>query len=244
MPSFEEDGAQLFPAALDEVGLGRVDGALDAIDPARPGTRLYNQLRSVADLLEVGGPIGRVASTLIGRQAQPVRAILFDKRVDLNWSLGLHQDRTIAVRVRHEVPGYGPWSRKADQPHVQPPQALIDRMATLRVHLDDVGADMAPLLIVRGSHAFGRLGEDEIASLEAKHGVFECLACRGDIWAYRTAIVHGSGVARTLNRRRRVLQIDYSAETLPGGLEWALDLTRVQNPDRNVATLPPSASTA
>lgn len=221
MPSFEDDGAELFPAALDEETIARIERVLDVVDPHRPGTRLCDELRGLADLLSVHGPVGRVAGSLIGLNVRPVRAILFDKRDDLNWSLGLHQDRTIAVAERHDVPGFGPWSIKAGQPHVQPPQALIDRMATLRVHLDDVGSDMAPLLILRGSHKLGRLRNEEIASLEARLGVFECHARRGDIWAYRTAIVHGSAVVRTKSKRRRVLQIDYSRDALPRGLAWA-----------------------
>lgn len=222
--SFDKDGAARFTAALDEAALGRIERAIEGIDPRRPGARLYAELRTVTGLLHAPGAVGAIAAALIGPDAKPVRAILFDKRGDLNWALGLHQDRTIAVRERRDVAGYGPWSVKAGRSHVQPPTALLERMATLRIHLDDVGSDMAPLLILRGSHAFGRLREDEIASLEALDGTFASLAQRGDVWAYRTLIVHGSGAVRAANARRRVLHIDYSPDTLPGGLEWALGL--------------------
>jgi hypothetical protein len=42
---------------------------------------------------------------------------------------------------------------------------------------------------------------------------------RADIWLYATPIVHASGVA-TRTTRRRVFQVDYSADELPGGLRW------------------------
>ena len=140
----------------------------------------------------------------------------------MNWSLPLHQDRTIAVETRLDVEGFGPWSVKAGQLHVQPPQSIIEGMITVRVHLDDVDADNAPLDVLLGNHRKGRLAEDAIATLAETAERFTCMAQRGDVWAYRTAIVHGSGPVRVAGRSRRVLQVDYSCETLPAGLTWAL----------------------
>lgn len=219
--ALDSDGARLFAAVLDEDQLGRLE-ALD--DAGQPGIRLYAALMPIGDMLGRCGALGALAGSLLGAGTRPVRAILFDKRGDMNWVLGLHQDRTIAVRERRDVKGYGPWSVKAGQVHVQPPQHVIDRMITLRVHLDDVDADNAPLVILRGSHARGLLTEAEIAALAAHGTSYRCLARRGDVWAYRTAIVHGSDTVRLTGRRRRVLQVDWSAEALPAGLEWALDL--------------------
>jgi len=92
-------------------------------------------------------------------------------------------------------------------------------MLTLRVHLDPVDADNAPLLIAPGSHCHGRIAEPAIAAHVERHGSYACLADRGDIWLYATPILHASDAART-PRHRCVLQLDYSADDLPGGLEW------------------------
>jgi hypothetical protein len=59
----------------------------------------------------------------------------------------------------------------------------------------------------------------EIEGEAARLGVAECLAGAGDVWLYATPIFHASAPAAR-PRRRRVLQIDFSAEDLPGGLEW------------------------
>jgi hypothetical protein len=219
--SLDADGAQLFASALDDTSLRRIEDALVRA-AAGPGARLYDGLDDIADLFAWDGRIGRIAAAGLGSPAVPVRFILFDKRDGMNWALGLHQDRTVAVKARREVEGFGPWSVKAGQIHVQPPQAIIDAMITLRVHLDDVDADNAPLDILLGSHLEGRLVDDAIVALAGEAEHFRCLAHRGDIWAYRTAIVHGSRAVRAVGRRRRVLQIDYSSQTLPGGLEWAV----------------------
>jgi ectoine hydroxylase-related dioxygenase (phytanoyl-CoA dioxygenase family) len=118
-----------------------------------------------------------------------------------------------------EVEGFGPWSIKAGLHHVAPPFDLLARMITLRVHLDDVPATNAPLLIAPGSHKHGRVSVDRIDSVVARCGTVACLASAGDTWVYSTPILHASASAST-PARRRVLQIDFSAEALPGGLQW------------------------
>ncbi|WP_245646676.1 phytanoyl-CoA dioxygenase family protein [Sphingomonas soli] len=178
----------------------------------RAGLRLRD-IPGLADLLSADS----LGAAVPGHR--PVRAILFDKSAFANWALGWHQDRTIAVRTRAEVSGFGPWSIKAGMAHVEPPFAIIERMRTVRVHLDDVDADNAPLLIAPGSHRLGRIVESEVDAVAANCGAHECLAERGDIWLYATPILHASAAAST-PRRRRVLQIDFSAERLPDPLEW------------------------
>ena len=132
---------------------------------------------------------------------------------------GTHQDRTIAVRARHDTPGFGPWSVKAGVAHVEPPFEFITKMITIRAHLDDSDVDNAPLLIVPGSHRLGRIPAKQAAEIALRLGEAICTASAGDIWVYATAIVHASHRAR-FPHRRRVLQVDYSSTPLPVGLQW------------------------
>lgn len=211
-------GAQHIPAALDAPTLATIEAALDDLPSDHPGLRLAS-LPALAAILAPTGAIGRHAAAHQGQETRPVRAILFDKSATTNWSLGWHQDRTIAVTDRHDVPGFGPWTVKSGIQHVAPPQSLLDRMLTLRLHLDPVDADNAPLLIAPGTHRHGRIPESDVAAHVARHGTHACLAERGDIWLYATPILHASDAAAT-PRHRRVLQLDYSADPLPGALEW------------------------
>ncbi len=41
-----------------------------------------------------------------------VRAIYFDKTSEANWSVAWHQDKTIAVKEKVNIPGFEPWSIK------------------------------------------------------------------------------------------------------------------------------------
>jgi len=117
------------------------------------------------------------------------------------------------------APGFRAWNRKGDVLHVEPPFELLERMVTLRVHLDPVSKDNAPLLIAPGSHRLGRVPEAEVPSAVERCGTSACLAEGGDVWAYATPIIHASEAARQ-PARRPVLQVDYSAEELPFGLRW------------------------
>lgn len=212
------DGAQHIADALDAPTLTTIETALAALPPDRAGQRLTG-LTTLQSILAPTGALGHHPAAYLGKAARPVRAILFDKSVAINWSLGWHQDRTIAVRARIETAGFGPWTTKSGIQHVAPPQSLLDRMLTLRLHLDPVDADNAPLLIAPGSHRYGRVPESEVATLVTRHGTYACIAGRGDIWLYATPILHASDAAAT-PRNRRVLQLDYSADRLPGDLDW------------------------
>jgi ectoine hydroxylase-related dioxygenase (phytanoyl-CoA dioxygenase family) len=149
----------------------------------------------------------------------PVRAILFDKTEANNWALGWHQDRTIAVKRRANVSGYGTWTVKDGMTHVEPPFDLLAHMVTLRVHLDPVTEGNAPLLIAPGSHKLGRIPDRDFAKAVEQCGVFACHADVGDVWLYATPILHASNAA-SIPSHRRVLQVDYCALDLPSGLNW------------------------
>lgn len=215
---FTRDGAELFAGVLDEKACAALERGLADCPPNLPGVRIADA-SAFAAMLAPGGPIGNVAAVAIGGAARPVRAILFDKVAARNWALGWHQDRTIVVAERIAVEGFGPWTVKAGLIQVEPPFAILDRMVTLRVHLDPIDASNAPLRILPGSHRLGRLEEPAIEDLARTTPERLCRAARGDIWLYATAIVHASSPADP-PRRRRVVQIDYAAEALPAPLRW------------------------
>ncbi|MGY4394977.1 hypothetical protein ACVWZA_000138 [Sphingomonas sp. UYAg733] len=215
--TLEQDGAvRCGRAALSS--LVALDALADRQPPDRAGIRLQG-VDALAPLLASEGPLGALTVQYLGAGCRPVRAILFDKTEATNWALGWHQDRTIVVRERRETPGFGPWTVKAGMTHVAPPAELLAGMVTMRVHLDAVPADNAPLLIAPGSHRLGRIAEPEIDAVVERCGTIACLAQRGDVWLYATLILHASEVAAR-PRRRRVLQIDFAAGDLPGALEW------------------------
>ena len=214
---------------LAEIGCVRFAGAIaealpllkiliSRFDEASAGTRIAYDV-DLYDLLSSKSHVGRLISSFLPN-ARPVRAILFNKTAQNNWALGWHQDRTICVKERVDADGFGPWSTKHGLLHVEPPFEYIERMITVRLHLDEVSAANAPLLVANGSHLFGKIATNDIQSAIAQCPTTTCLAAPGDVWLYSTPIIHAS--ERSTSRLpRRVLQVDYSADNLPNGLEWA-----------------------
>ncbi|MBB5685228.1 phytanoyl-CoA dioxygenase family protein [Sphingobium boeckii] len=215
--SFIKDGAQHLRAGVT-AHLAQLHSIFSDLPEGHAGVRL-NGLEKLKPLLSNNGPIGSIAAHILGQTCRPVRAIMFDNTTEANWSLAWHQDRTICVRLRIEIAEFGPWTTKAGMQHVEPPFDLIARMLTLRVHLDDVSANNASLLIALGSHRRGRVPIDMIDAVVHQSGIRKCFAEAGDVWLYSTPILHASDRAKNPSRRR-VLQVDFSADSLPGCLEW------------------------
>lgn len=149
----------------------------------------------------------------------PVRAIYFDKSAEANWLVSWHQDLTLALRARAEVPGFGPWSTKEGIPHVQPPVELLQKMLTIRLHLDDANEANGALRVLPGSHGLGRLSADRIRELREEGSEHLCAVSAGDALLMRPLLLHASSRSAS-PRHRRVLHIEYAAFPLPLELQW------------------------
>ena len=190
--------------------------------------RRRGQIYAIRNLMEACPAVGKLAESLkirslvnpvLGGGAFPVRSLLFDKTAGANWLVPWHQDMTICVAEKREVPGYGPWSIKTNQWHVQPPTAVLDRMISVRVHLDRCSVLNGPLRVIPKTHCQGRLGPEAIRAAQKANGVTICSVDAGGIVLMRPLLVHASS-AVTHPRHRRVVHIDFANCDLDGGLAW------------------------
>lgn len=144
-----------------------------------------------------------------------VKSIYFDKPGASNWFVSYHQDLTIAVNEKVDVPGFGPWSVKQDQYAVQPPLPMLEDNFTLRLHLDDTGEANGALRVVPGSHLKGVYRPETIDWSKEKE-VF-CPVSKGGVMIMRPLLLHAS--SRTTNGMpRRVVHVEFSRSTLPAPL--------------------------
>ncbi|MEP7001505.1 MAG: phytanoyl-CoA dioxygenase family protein [bacterium] len=164
-------------------------------------------------------PVRSVAESVLGAQCIAVRGILFDKTPGANWKVIWHQDLTIAVRTRRDVPGFEPWTEKEGVPHVQPPVEVLEGMLAVRVHLDECGSGNGPVRVISGSHARGRLSPDDVEVWKARGPIIECVVERGGILAFHPLILHASSPA-TKPGHRRVVHLEFASGALPTGLAW------------------------
>src|SRR6266404_6137134 len=215
--SLSQNGFEIIPCVLDEqnrqeliVTLGPVNGA------GRRG--LLNmpavaRLASSAQLLDLVRPY-------LKSEHRPVRSIYFDKSPETNWLVAWHQDLTLAVRSRIDVPGFGPWSMKDGIPHVQPPVELLEQMLTVRLHLDDCDETNGALRVIPGSHAFGRLTAERIRQLSGHSDAVLCRLSAGDALLMSPLLLHASSRSHNPGHRR-VLHIEYAVFSLPPELQWS-----------------------
>ena len=122
-----------------------------------PGRRLSAPPAGLVRELVKPGGLADIASHLEDEPLRPVRLLVFDKSAQSNWAVGWHQDRVLPLETKCILPGFDRWTTKAEIPHVEPPEWLSRRMVTIRLHLDDCGPENAPLKVIDGSHALGRL---------------------------------------------------------------------------------------
>jgi ectoine hydroxylase-related dioxygenase (phytanoyl-CoA dioxygenase family) len=106
---------------------------------------------------------------------------------------------------------------------VQPPVSVLERMLTVRLHLDDAPLSNGPLLVVRGSHRRGIIDLRSLDAAECERNASPLLAAAGDAVLMRPLMLHASKKSLAAVHRR-VLHLEFAADPLPDGLEWDVEL--------------------
>jgi ectoine hydroxylase-related dioxygenase (phytanoyl-CoA dioxygenase family) len=154
-----------------------------------------------------------IAQEILGHDAVPFRATLFDKSVEANWLVVWHQDTALPLRERRDTPGWGPWSVKDGVVYAHAPAHALCRVLALRVHLDESDAHNGPLRVLPGTHIRGVLSDDDIEELAAKTAPIDCLVPQGGVLAMRPLLIHASSKSQS-EASRRVLHIEYAASNM------------------------------
>jgi len=226
---FEEQGFAVIESVLDDAAVERLLNAIEEAVATDLGHARGDDAYAMRNLLRAVPAVRELAATpalrgltepVLGAGAFPVKGILFDKTPEANWKVPWHQDTTICVRERVDLPGFGPWTMKDGVLNVQPPPVILAGIMTIRLHLDDCDADVGALQVLPGSHGAGRLDAARISTWRELAPPVLCTVGRGGAVLMRPLTLHASSAART-PRHRRVVHLEYSAGTLPGDLAWA-----------------------
>ncbi len=164
-------------------------------------------------------PFIELARQVLGDQAHPVKATFFDKTADANWPVPWHQDVTITVKDRRNIPGFEFRPVKNGFIHALPPIEISERLLAMRIHLDPCGTDHGALRVIPGSHQYGRLNARQIEELRLRTREETLSAEAGDLVLMRPLLLHCSSTCERPDHRR-VIHIEFAANDLPGGLQW------------------------
>jgi ectoine hydroxylase-related dioxygenase (phytanoyl-CoA dioxygenase family) len=219
--SLDEDSFEIVNDVLDDRVVDRLISAIEktAASCDLAGIRQpHVSIQEIGALIAVPAIRGRVERVL-GEGARVVRSILFDKTADKNWGVPWHQDLTIAVAERHEAAGFVGWSVKDGVNCVQAPREVLERMLTMRLHLDDCGLENGPLRVLPGTHRQGWLEAEAIERFKRQIPERLCVVGKGGVVLMRPLLLHASSRA-TKPGHRRVLHLEFAAGELPGGLRF------------------------
>lgn len=189
------------------------------INPGRAGIRNLLELVPSVKRLAQSPEIRSLVEPILGDGARVVRGIFFDKNPTTNWKVPWHQDLSIAVKNRLDLPDYHPWSVKAGISHLQPPRAILEQMLTVKIHLDRTDESNGALKVIPGSHRQGKLSNLEIDRCKQVSTGISCNYEAGGILLMRPLLLHASSIA-IVPSYRRVIHLEYTSCQLPGGLEW------------------------
>jgi ectoine hydroxylase-related dioxygenase (phytanoyl-CoA dioxygenase family) len=222
-----EKGFAIVPRVFDSHELEHLKGELSLIARS-DAVRRRGETYAIRNLLEICPAVQNLAESsrirslvrsILGDDTFPVRSLLFDKTAEANWLVPWHQDMTICVAEKRETPGYGPWSIKAGRWHVQPPTAVLAKMLSVRVHLDNCDESNGALRVIPSTHNHGRMSPNDIRCAEATNGISICSVESGGLLLLKPLLVHASSPARN-PAHRRVIHIDFANSELHGGLSW------------------------
>jgi ectoine hydroxylase-related dioxygenase (phytanoyl-CoA dioxygenase family) len=225
--SIDQHGFAIVGGVLDDDAVSCLLAQLERVERCASASK-REQVYAIRNLLEVMPAmrelagcerVRRLVEPVLGANAFPVQGIFFDKPEHANWKVPWHQDLSIPVKARMEVPGFGPWSVKARVPHVQPPAWLLERMLIVRLHLDACGEQNGPLRVIAVSHRHGRLDRMQLERWRDRGEETACLVPRGGALLMRPLLLHASSPAEAPGHRR-VIHLVYTADPLPDGLEW------------------------
>ncbi len=224
----ESDGFIILRKILDDKTISHLLEELSLINKVASIISKRKDVYGVRDLLNLSPKIKAFAESslvesiskkYLGEKAKLVRAIYFDKTSNANWKVPWHQDLTIAVKERIDTSKFSAWTRKAEIDHVQPPIEILERMLTLRFHLDKSAETNGALKVLTGSHKFGRLSATEIQKIKSNQLVHLCKTEKGDCLLMKPLLLHASS-AGSDPKHRRVIHFEFSADDLPNGLTW------------------------
>lgn len=223
MRAIKEDGFAIIPDILPTQDVGRLLGDLSLTNAPRSRAGLRHALRHAAvRALAESTRLTDLAREVLGREAFPFRATLFDKSQKANWLVVWHQDTALPLRQRHDDPAWGPWSVKDGVIYAHAPARVLSRVLALRVHLDDSLAENGRLRVLPGTHARGVLGDEEIHECVDRISPVECLVAKGGVVAMRPLMIHSSSKSHS-DVPRRVLHIEYAeSQEIADGFELAV----------------------
>lgn len=224
----DHNGFAIIPVIYDETELESIELLTDEVLRLKKLTSKRNDIFGIRQFLEIAPELGsllynnklkEVLQATQSNNPRLVKAIYFDKPEGSNWFVAYHQDLSINVRERVDVPGFKNWTNKKGLISVHPPLEYLQATTTVRIHLDETDEKNGALRVIPASHTNGIQGAEGL-SIEQE---VSCPVTRGGVMLMKPLLMHAS--SRSCNmRRRRVIHLEFCSKELPDPLQWKEEL--------------------
>lgn len=224
---FQTEGFDIIEDVFNQKEIDTILNCLEQADKTNPTFRKTNDLFAIRQLLKELPELHALIFTdkfkslvkkLFGEDYFVVKAIYFDKPAQSNWFVAYHQDLTISVDKRLDIPQFSGWTVKHQQFSVQPPLLTLENINTIRIHLDDTDEQNGALNVLTSSHKKG-IYRPETINWENESPI-SCPVKKGGLMLMKPLLLHASS-RTTNNQRRRVIHLEFSNQNLPNQLQWA-----------------------
>lgn len=223
LPNVSNDGYAILPQVLTSEEIDQLLSDLErsSAQRSRAGVRHLMTIPAVTKLANDHRMLG-IAQAVLGNNALPFKATLFDKSPEANWLITWHQDTALPLCEKQEILGWGPWSTKEGVVYAHAPSSALERVVALRLHFDDSNLDNGPLRVIPGSHCEGVLSDEQVEKIVDKGESVTCLVEQSGVIVMRPLIIHASSKSQS-DRPRRVLHIEYATrDAVAAPLELAI----------------------
>lgn len=145
------------------------------------------------------------------------KAIFFSKPSDYNWFVSYHQDLSVNLNRQVTSKNYSKWIKRNGWYSAIPPEEVLKRTTTFRIHLDECNEASGALKVLVGTH---KKGVQRIKSLDrSKIEETVCSVKQGDLMIMKPLLFHASDKT-TVPNKRRIIHIELCSKHLPDNLEW------------------------
>jgi len=162
--------------------------------------------------------IKSIVHSFFGSDYFLVKGLYFNKPSLSNWFVAYHQDLSIAVSNKTDAAVYKCWTVKGDSFGVQPPVGILEKIYTIRIHLDDCTPANGALHVIPGSHTQGIYEAADLTEIKKTEVI--CGVPKGGIMLMRPLLLHASHKSVS-SGDRRVLHLEFCNTGLPENIQWA-----------------------
>ena len=124
LQNIADNGYTVIGHVFDTAEVNAISDAINQADTSNATFRKTDDLFAIRQFLKelpklkpliFTSRLKQIIADLFGRGYFVVKSIYFDKPEKSNWFVAYHQDLTLSVDKRAEIPGYGPWTVKQNQ---------------------------------------------------------------------------------------------------------------------------------